>query len=43
MGEAEESAKQPKRRNMGGGHEGENKDEKLRTSRQAVLSFTAGR
>lgn len=34
----EDRAKEAKLRNMGGGHEGENKDEKLRTCRQPVLS-----
>lgn len=34
----EDRAKEAKLRNMGGGHEGENKDEKLRTRRRAVLS-----
>lgn len=43
MGEVEDRAKEAKLGNMGGGHKGENKDEKLRTSRQPVLSFTVGR
>lgn len=36
-------AKEAKLGNMGGGHEGGNKDEKLRRSREAVPSFTGGR
>lgn len=38
MGEVEDGAKEAKLGNMGGGHEGENKDEELRTGRQPVLS-----
>lgn len=39
----EARAKEAKLRNMGGGHEGENKDEKLRTRRQALLSGGDGK